>query len=214
MTNRKVLSAALLAASLHHGAAQNMIADAWKSMPDSIIPILNANARSEVLEMSKFGADGNTKNLLGGECKLISMTGKMIDVKLTEKTGVQLLLLEKPDSARLICMNKYYGSPAIDSDITFYTEDWKEDTSVKTPEISDDEYFRFLSTTTGSDSISSEYEKSAALHPVVTAARLSDKNGGELSLTANAPIAIATEKNGKTASQLQKSFKWNGYSFK
>lgn len=214
MRKRIVITAATLAASLQYGAAQNMIADVWKSMPDSIIPILNANARSEVVEMQKFGPEAKTKNLLGGGCRLIRITDKMIDVKLTDKTGVQLLLLEKADSTRLVCMNRYYGSTQADSDIDFYTEEWKKDTSIMVPTISTDEYFRFCATAAGCDFASAQFDRTATVYPVITAASLSDRNGGELLLTAYAPLAIAKGNETKDTPELQKSFKWNGTLFK
>lgn len=213
MIKRKAIIAAMLTASIQHGVAQTSIADVWKSMPDSIIPILNSNARNEILEMSKFGSAVTTKNLLGGDCKLITMTKNMIDVRLTEKTGVQLLTLEKADSTKLICMNKYFGSPAIDSDVTFYTEDWKKDASISIPSICADEYFSSCSVSAAKDSCDSEYEF-AILPPVTTAICLSDKDGGEILLTANAPLYVSTEKNENKRPKLQKSLKWNGITFK
>lgn len=213
MTKRKTLFAAIIMASMQSAFCQSPIAEAWKSMPDSIIPILNANARGELLEMAKFGSTAiATKNLLGGECRLVAMTDSLIDVRLTKKTGVQLLLLEKSDSTRLICMNKYFGDPIIDSDISFYTEDWKRDATIKLPAISADEYFNSVSA--ANDSTKTDGVDNISLHPVVTAAELSDKNNGEILLTANTPLAINTDKKGKTTHKLQKSLKWDGDTFK
>lgn len=213
MTKRKTLFAAIITASIQSAFCQTPIAEAWMSMPDSIIPILNANARAELLETAKFGSAAiGTKNLLGGECRLVAMTDSLIDVRLTKKTGVQLLLLEKSDSTRLICMNKYFGDQVTDSDILFYTEDWKNDASIKPPAISADEYFNSEPAT--NDSLETEDADNISLHPVVTAAELSDKNNGEILLTANTPLAINLDKKVKKTHKLQKSFKWNGDIFK
>ena len=121
----KIIATSLIILSGQGIYAQKTMKDVWKEMPDSILPIMNSSIRSDIVDNDNVDENKEgIKNLLGGELKLVSLNDKFIDVRLSEKSGVQLLLLKKDTGTDLICMNRYYGNPAAESDVDFYTIDW------------------------------------------------------------------------------------------
>lgn len=208
----KIIAASLMIFSGQGIYAQKTMKDVWKEMPDSILPIMNSSIRSEIVENDN--ADDNKeeiKNLLGGELKLVSLNDKFIDVKLSEKSGVQLLLLKKDTGTDLICMNRYYGNPAAESDVDFYTIDWKPVDNERNVVLSarDDFYSQVI------DSLNKGTGKKepAVLDPIMIVVSLSDKENGELTFNSYVPLNISTEEK-LPDFKMQRCLKWNGCSFK
>ena len=78
--------------------AQMTVADAWKAMPDSILPYFNSQLRSEIIDMYKISHDSKTKNLLEGESSVKSLTDTLLCLQLNPSTEMQLMLLPKTAS--------------------------------------------------------------------------------------------------------------------
>lgn len=92
----KIIATSLIILSGQGIYAQKTMKDVWKEMPDSILPIMNSSIRSDIVDNDNVDENKEgIKNLLGGELKLVSLNDKFIDVRLSEKSGVQLLLLKK-----------------------------------------------------------------------------------------------------------------------
>lgn len=208
----KIIASSLIIFSGQEIYAQKTMKDVWKEMPDSILPIMNSSIRSDIVDNDNNDENKEKiKNLLEGEVKLVSINDKFIDVKLSEKSGVQLLLLKKDTGTDLICMNRYYGNPAAESDVDFYTIDWTTVDTEKNVVISarDDFYNQVI------DSLKKETGKKdpVVLDPIMIVASLSDKENGELTFNAYVPLKISTEVKIPDF-KMQRCLKWNGYSFK
>ena len=182
----KIIATSLIILSGQGIYAQKTMKDVWKEMPDSILPIMNSSIRSDIVDNDNVDENKEgIKNLLGGELKLVSLNDKFIDVRLSEKSGVQLLLLKKDTGTDLICMNRYYGNPAAESDVDFYTIDWTPVDTEKNVVISarDDFYSQVI------DSLKKETGKKepAVLDPIMIVVSLSDKENGELTTGISTP---------------------------
>ena len=208
----KIIATSLIILSGQGIYAQKTMKDVWKEMPDSILPIMNSSIRSDIVDNDNVDENKEgIKNLLGGELKLVSLNYKFIDVRLSEKSGVQLLLLKKDTGTDLICMNRYYGNPAAESDVDFYTIDWTPVDTEKNVVISarDDFYSQVI------DSLKKETGKKepAVLDPIMIVVSLSDKENGELTFNTYVPLKISTDVD-LPDFKMQRCLKWDGRCFK
>ena len=214
MIIQKVIATAFLSLVTLGINGQNTAGELWKEMPDSIIPILNRSIRAEAADTAGKHDGREIKNLLGGQIEVREMSEKFMDVKLTDKSGVQLLVLGKADGSNLICMNRYYGKPTLESDISFSTADWKparaETDSIETA-VKD-----FCSLAQDSLPAPGGEGKNGVMYPVMAYALLSSTDGGEITLYAHAPIIVSEKTENKEDNHIvmQKSLKWDGNTFK
>lgn len=214
MIIQKVIATAFLTLSALGINGQNTVGDIWKEMPDSIIPILNRSIRAEAADAAGKHESRDIKNLLGGQIDVREMSDKFLDAKLTDKSGVQLLVLGKADGSSVICMNRYYGNPVMESDISFYTADWRP-ASAETGSI-EAAVKDFRSLAQDSLPAPDNEGKNAMMYPVMVYALLSANDGGNITLYAHTPIVVAEKKENKENNRafMQKSLKWNGNTFK
>ncbi len=196
--------------------AQTDMETFWKEMPDSIIPILNKNTRSELIALYKSKDTIGTNNALGGKTKIKKLTHKFIDIQLTKASSVQILLLQENDSTQLLCMQKSFGSPTLESEISFYSTDWTSiHNSFGLPNLSNEDVLKSL-IPIQHDSIENikPIKLKSILSPIMARAELSENDGGTLTL--HLDTCLLTEDECKTLkrAKLQKSFKWNNGLFK
>lgn len=196
--------------------AQTDIATLWKDMPDSIVPILNRSARTELVTPFKGADSVEVSNALGGKTKMIKLSNKFLDIKLTNASGLQLLLLTKSDSTQIICMERSFGSPALESEISFYSTDWTRiDNSFGVPNLNDAKLLKEV-IMVRPDSISEAKSQSITniLNPLMAKAELSEANGGTLTLSIGTTFLTEEEKNLLKNGIWLKELKWNGVFFK
>lgn len=207
MTNKKAFLSLIVSIACQTAWGQTTISEIWKSMPDSIIPILNANVRNEMVEAYNSKSTGPRKNLLNGKSEVIKLYDNFMDIRLSKQSGVQLLLLTRSDSTMVVCMNKYFGLPTKESELHFFSTDWTE--------ISD--YGKSLieeQTEMTDDSIVKETagEGETTFPPFMRYAMLSQN--GEISIYTTCKKMSSNDSAINDTTKLQKTFKWNGNSFK
>lgn len=196
--------------------AQTDMETFWKEMPDSIIPILNKNTRSELIALYKSNDTIGTNNALGGKTRIKKFTNKFIDIQLTKASSVQILLLQKNDSTQLLCMQKSFGSPSLESEIAFYSADWTSiNCSFGLPNLSNEEVLKSL-IPIQQDSIENikPTKLKSILSPIMARAELSENNGGTITLYFDTCLLTEDESKTLKGAKLQKSFKWNNGLFK
>lgn len=196
--------------------AQTDMETFWKEMPDNIIPILNKNTRSELIALYKSNDTIGTNNALGGKTRIKKLTNKFIDIQLTKASSVQILLLQENDSTQLLCMQKSFGSPTLESEISFYSTDW---TSINCyfglPNFSNEDVLKSL-IPIQQDSIENikPTKLKSILSPIMARAELSENNGGTITLYFDTCLLTEDESKTLKGAKLQKSFKWNNGLFK
>ncbi len=207
-----IIVAAVLAMGIN---AQTTVRDAWLNMPDTITPYLTKQMRTELMDLANMKIESKVKNLLHGESRIDTITTDFMQVSLSSSTVMQLRLLHKTDSSTVICLLKTYRSPEQESDIIFYTSDWKRDQSrYGLPVFSDDKQF-VMSFISKNDSCTiSDIESSlATLNPIMINANMS-VSSPEIFLGLSTSYMTSDEKEKNKAKHLQRKFKWNGEMFK
>lgn len=100
------------------------VSDLWKTMPDTIIPFLDTNARAEVL--AAYNGSLNANNLLNGKTKIDSLYTDFMSVTLTEASSMQLCLLKGQNGDSLLCVVHSYLVPEKESSVSFYDQHWRK----------------------------------------------------------------------------------------
>ncbi len=196
--------------------AQTDMETYWKEMPDSIIPILNKNTRSELIALYKSNDTIGTNNALGGKTRIKKLTHKFINIQLTKASSVQILLLQKNDSTQLLCMQKSFGSPTLESEIAFYSTDWTRIyDSFGLPSLSNEDTLKGLIPIQNDSTGNIKLEKlKSILSPIMARADLSENEGGTLTLYFDTCLLTEDESKALKGANLQKSFKWKNGFFK
>lgn len=118
---------------------QTAVEEAFKSMPDSLLPILDAGTRLDMLDYFNSGMSTPSGNLAGGKSRILSITPQAMDVALSSASRLQIAALPaKADT--LVLVIHTVETPAPDSRVAVYSRDWLTDLSAsafKAPEFKD-----------------------------------------------------------------------------
>ena len=109
--------------------AQVKMSDVVRQMPDTLYPYLNENMRLDMLDFIDSGMTAEVTNNLGGKTVLNTLTPHFSSFQLNEASTMQMRLLdvsEPTDSiSQIICMIRTWGKDFKESQVSFYTTDWK-----------------------------------------------------------------------------------------
>lgn len=129
--------------------AQQNMEELFKSMPDSIIPLLTKNSRLDMIDFLEAKMRSVVTNKLDGETEMTAISNDSITIKLTDVLQIEMFLLpaeEEYDSCKqVICVLSKYSLPSSaekESDdrreeliARFYSVQWKplQNPSLQTP---------------------------------------------------------------------------------
>ena len=177
----------------------------WVSMPDSLMPILTAKQRADIVNKDNIALSVPTTNALSGTSKADTLTADYLSVHITDVSSVQMRLLSTSTGDSLVCVVRTWLGPEAESSVGIYTKDWQQVASL-TFCISDfvhrpdtmavekyNELFRVLDPYTFSVQLSPEA-------PVLT-------------VTPHAVTVTADEKKMLEAVFVQRKYNWNGRDF-
>ena len=101
------------------------------SMPDSILPLLTKVNKEDCVDFLACDMKAEVKNRFGRTTELKVLTDEYLFLQTTPNSSMELRLFPVNDSTKVICMVKTVCASACDSEIHFYTSDWKEELSAK-----------------------------------------------------------------------------------
>lgn len=151
--------------------AQN-INSVFVSMPDSLSPLLTKVNRQDFADFLSSGMKAVVKNRFGGQSEMLKLTDDYLKLKTTEASSEEMKLLPLNDSVNVVCVVKTYNGPAEDSQIYFYSTDWKElplRNFISLPGHGD--FYKF-----SNDSVSTVSREDFANEMYIMKAELSDKD--------------------------------------
>ena len=116
---------------------QKQMSDVIKTMPDTLLPYLDASKRTELIDFYHMGVEAKTANKFGGETVLDTLAAHYASLQLNESSTLQLLLLPQESPDTLICAVQTYLGEAPESTVSFYTAQWHRlDASAFLPALS------------------------------------------------------------------------------
>ncbi len=95
-------------------------------MPDSISPLLTKVNRQDFADFLASDMKAEVKNRFGGNSEMLELTNDYLKINTTSVSSEEMKLLPVNDSVKVICLVRTFKAPAADSDIKFYSTDWKE----------------------------------------------------------------------------------------
>ncbi len=99
--------------------------DCFKSMPDSLMPLLTEVNRADFIDFLESGMRAEVTNRFNRKSEMTRLTSDYIRIQMTERSSWQMKVLPLNDSVQVICTVTTVQGPVADSDIQFYDTDWK-----------------------------------------------------------------------------------------
>jgi len=107
------------------GIKAQTIESIFTSMPDQIIPQLETEWRKDLIDVYKSGKEARLKNTMNGFSTLEKLTADYVKVKVTDRSYIEMKLLPLVNNTKVICVISTFYGPAPDSNVSFYSSDWK-----------------------------------------------------------------------------------------
>lgn len=192
-----------------------MMREVWVTMPDSIVPYLNHELRVELADYWEMKAEAKVKNLLGNETRLTNMSDKFMALQLNVSTDAAIRLLSCGDSTYIICMVKTLKAPAAESDIRFYTSDWKQlSGTFGLPTVENAKTIKHLFTEKRDTMTVEFYNKLCdMIEPIILEATLSE-NDEMITFELSLPFLTDEEKDETSLILMPRKYYWDGKMFK
>jgi hypothetical protein len=111
-------------------SAQIPMSQVLKQIPASIVPYLSENNKLDMIDFLDSNMKAEVTNMLEGKTELQKLTERTAVLQLNEATRLDLRLLdvsEPVDSAsQIVCLISTYGTDVRDSQLTFYSIQWRQ----------------------------------------------------------------------------------------
>ena len=107
-------------------SAQNM-RSVFITMPDSITPLLTKVNKEDCVDFLDSNMKAEVKNRFDGTAEMKVLTDDYTLIQTSEVGTLEMKLLPVNDSTKVVCMVKTVCASACDSEIRFYTSDWKQE---------------------------------------------------------------------------------------
>lgn len=100
--------------------------ECFKAMPDSLTPLLSDVNKADFIDFLESKMKAEVTNRLGQKSEMTELTPDYIRMQMTSRSFWQMKMLDVNDSTRVVCTVSTVNGPVPDSDVRFYTPDWKE----------------------------------------------------------------------------------------
>ena len=105
---------------------QTTAKDCFKAMPDSLAPLLTEVNKADCIDFLESKMKAEVTNRLGQKSEMAELTFDYIRMQMTSRSFWQMKMLDVNDSTQVVCTVSTVNGPVPDSDIRFYTTNWKE----------------------------------------------------------------------------------------
>lgn len=126
------------------------------AMPDSLSALLTKVNREDFGDFLASNMKAEVKNRFGLPSEMLKMTDDYLLLNVSKSSTLEMKMLPVNDSTKVICAVSTYKGPAEDSQIKFYTADWKELPAadfISFPR--EDDFYRLPADSVSSDSLAS-----------------------------------------------------------
>lgn len=193
--------------SIGQTSAQTM-RDVWLSMPDSIVPYLDASNRSAMLDaLEQDDGTGVSGKLQESSC-IDTLTSEYMSVLLNSASTMQMRLL--PTNAdTVVCVVRTFFTPQAESEIAFYSTKWERLSQSFVEQVEPDRFFRRPETMS-----EIRFAELVSIWKGCLMVRATlDAAEPALILQCSSPIATRDEQKEMQPALVQISLKWNGNTF-
>lgn len=114
--------------------------ECFKAIPDSLTPLLTQVNRADFIDFLESDMRAEVTNRFNRKSEMTRLTEDYIRIQMTERSSWQMKVLPLNDSVNVVCTVATVQGPVADSDILFYTTDWKPlpaDSFLQEPDAND-----------------------------------------------------------------------------
>ena len=108
------------------GVSAQSLRAVWIEMPDSIIPYLSRNQRTELVDYVDMKAEPAVRDALGDTVRIERMTDSYLSVRLSGSSRLEIRLLDKSTLALV----RTWEAPAAESSLHLFSQLWQEKKAV------------------------------------------------------------------------------------
>lgn len=106
--------------------ARTTAAGAFQNAPATIFPMLDRNARLDMIDYFNSGSSTPTRNQLNGRSRITAMDSDAVTIEMTDASVYRIVLLpRKQQTDTLFALIRTVILPAHDSDMMFYDSQWR-----------------------------------------------------------------------------------------
>lgn len=121
----KQLVVSVLALLLTCSLQAKSLREMWVSMPDSILPTMNSNIRTEFMELLDMNVKAEVRNLLSTDCVMDTVTSNYLRLSMSKVSTLEMRTLPMENGDTILCMVKTYQGPEKESELHFYDANWQ-----------------------------------------------------------------------------------------
>ena len=116
---------AVLSVMFVFGQQHTTVAAVFKTMPDSLLPVLSKNNRLDMVDFMEAQMRAEVTNLLEGSSEMTALTDDSLSIRIDTVLCVDMLLRTEADST-IICLRKTYRISECQMEIVEnnYTTTW------------------------------------------------------------------------------------------
>ena len=112
------------------GWAQDM-KSVFLAMPDSMTPLLTKVNKEDCIDFLASGMKAEVRNRFDQPAEMKELTEDYVLMQTSAVGTLEMKLLPVNDSTKVVCLVKTVCASACDSEIRFYTSDWKQELDQK-----------------------------------------------------------------------------------
>lgn len=109
--------------------AQITATDAFTTAPRKILPLLDNNARLDMVDYFNSNMTTGTGNAYGGKSRITAISPEKVTVAMTDASTWDFIVL--PGKTPMIAVITTVATPAPDSRMTVYSQDWNRDVTAQ-----------------------------------------------------------------------------------
>lgn len=98
--------------------------EAFKTAPQSVLPLIDAGTRLDMLDYYNAGVDRAARNTLYGNSRITSLSPQAITVRATAASNVEMVVVPSTKGDTAIVVITTVETPVPDSKVAIYTSGW------------------------------------------------------------------------------------------
>ena len=120
---KKLFMALLVAATFSQASAQSIqIRDAFRAMPDSLMPYLSKNNRLDFIDFLDSGMKAEVHNQLGGTSQMLSLGDDSLSIQMNPSLRVDMIAIDSVVAVvETFLVDSIYG----ESRVHYYSATWQ-----------------------------------------------------------------------------------------
>lgn len=107
------------------GAKAQKMDAVFVAMPDQYVPQLENAWRKDLIDLYNSGKEAKLKNTMNGFSSLKKLTDDYLLLQVTDRSTVEMKLLPLVNETYVVCIVTTVYGPVPDSQVEFFTTDWK-----------------------------------------------------------------------------------------